>query len=143
MTAATPPLPRPHRPRRKESMSVHRRVRSAWLSLLIVPGLLLVTSAPAAATGARAAVPAAPAAATPPPPPATNCSPVALHPTHFPASPKIDNKLYPLVPGTQFFLDGSVVADDGTVHPHRIATTVTDMTKVIDGVNTLVMFDVD
>jgi hypothetical protein len=118
----------------------HRRVRSAWLSLFIVPGLLLATSAPVAATGARRAVPAAPATATPP---GTDCSPVALHPTHFPATPKIDNKFLPYTPGTQFFLDGSVIANDGTAHPHRIATTVTDLTKVVDGVNTLIVYDVD
>jgi hypothetical protein len=119
----------------------HRRVRSAWLSLFIVPGLLVATSAPATASAARqAAAPAAPATATPP---ATDCSPVSLHRSHFPASPKIDNRFLPLTPGMQFFLDGSVIADDGTAHPHRIATTVTDLTKVVDGVRTLVLFDVD
>jgi hypothetical protein len=111
-----------------------RHLRSAWLSLLVAPGLLLATPAPAAAVGARQAAPAAAA---------TNCSPVPLLAKRFPAIPKIDNRFSPLVPGTQFFLDGVVIADDGTSHPHRIATTVTDLTKVIDGVRTMVMFDVD
>lgn len=36
-----------------------------------------------------------------------------------------------------------MVAEDGTSHPHRIATVVTDLTKVVDGVRALVVFDVD
>jgi hypothetical protein len=111
-----------------------RHLRSAWLSLLVVPGLLLATPAPAAAVGARQAAPAAAA---------TNCSPVPLLAKRFPAIPKIDNRFSPRVPGMQLFLDGVVIADDGTSHPHRIATTVTDLTKVIDGVRTMVTFDVD
>jgi hypothetical protein len=113
-----------------------RHLRSAWLSVLVLPGLLLAASTPAAAGGVRQAAPAAAAAAT-------NCSPLPLKPKRFPGTPKIDNRFSPLVPGMQFFLDGVVIADDGTSHPHRIATTVTDLTKVIDGVRTIVMFDVD
>jgi hypothetical protein len=111
----------------------HRRPRSAWLGLLVAPGLLLASPAPAAA---GAASPAAAAAAT-------SCSPVALEPTRFPATPRVDNRFQPMVPGMQFSLDGVVIADDGTSHPHTILTTVTDLTKVIDGVRTIVIYDVD
>jgi hypothetical protein len=114
----------------------HRHLRSAWLGVLLVPGLLLATSAPAAAGAVRQAAPAAAVAAT-------NCGPVPLEPKRFPGTPKIDDRFSPLVPGMQFFLDGVVIADDGTSHPHRIATTVTDLTKVIDGVRTVVIYDVD
>jgi hypothetical protein len=55
----------------------------------------------------------------------------------------VDNRFYPLVPGTRSVLDGFVIGDDGLHHPHRIETTVTDLTKVIDGVRTLVVYDVD
>jgi hypothetical protein len=48
-----------------------------------------------------------------------------------------------MVPGMQFLLDGFVIADDGSRHPHRIETTVTDLTKVIDGVPSIVIFDRD
>jgi hypothetical protein len=123
----------------KEAGPVFARIRrrSIWLGVLAVPALLLAASPPAAAAvGARPAAPAV-AAAT------STCSPVPLGRSHFPAVPRIDNRFYPLTPGTQFFLDGFVVADDGTKHPHRIATTVTDLTKVIDGVRTVVVFDVD
>jgi hypothetical protein len=110
-----------------------RSFRSVLLGLLAVPGLLLGTAPPAAAAPTPGTAPVI----------ASNCSPERLIRDHFPASPTITNRFYPLVPGTQFFLDGSVIADDGTAHPHRIATTVTDLTKMVDGVRALVVFDVD
>src|SRR5689334_10924407 len=110
-------------------MSTYRRIRLALLGLLAVPGLLLVAAPPAAATTATVG--------------ATDCSPLPLHPGQFPDSPKVDNRFQPMVPGTQFFLDGTVVDDNGVAHPHRIATTVTDLTKVVDGVRAIVVFDVD
>jgi hypothetical protein len=117
-------------------MPILRRVRAVLLSLLVLPGLLLVTSLPAAAAGPR------PSAATKSVG-ASDCSPLPLHRDQFPDSPKIDSRFYPLVPGMQFFLDGVVLDQNGTAHPHRIATVVTDLTKVVDGVRSLVVFDVD
>jgi hypothetical protein len=110
-------------------MSTYRRIRLALLSLLAVPALLLAAAPPAAAATATVG--------------ATDCSPLPLQRADFPASPKIDNRFYPLTPGMQFFLDGSVIDDAGVAHPHRIATTVTDLTKVVDGVRSVVVFDVD
>jgi hypothetical protein len=54
----------------------------------------------------------------------------------------ISNKTFPLVPGTQLVLDGTVVRGGATV-PHRVVFTVTDVTKVINGVRTLAIWDVD
>ncbi len=51
---------------------------------------------------------------------------------------EIDNEWSPLVPGTQMILEG--VADD---LPHRVVFTVTDLVKEIDGVPTIVLWDVD
>ncbi len=51
---------------------------------------------------------------------------------------EIDNDWSPLVPGTQMILEG--VADD---LPHRVVFTVTDLTKVINGVRTAVIWDTD
>jgi hypothetical protein len=123
-------------------MSSHRSIRSVLLSILVLPGLLwtIPTAVAAAAPAGQARAPSAVATASAA---ATNCSPLPLEPTHFPSSPKVDNRFLPLVPGMQFFLDGSVIANDGTSHPHRISTTVTDLTKVVDGVRTIVIFDVD
>ena len=117
-------------------MPIQRRVRAILLSLLVVPGLLLASSLPAAAAGQRPATTAKSVGAT-------DCSPLPLGRAEFPDSPTIDNRFYPLVPGMQFFLDGVVVTEDGVSHPHRVATVVTDLTKVVDGVRALVVFDVD
>lgn len=111
----------------------HRSFRSALLSLLALPGLLLGTTVPAAAAPS-------PDTATVG---ATNCSPLPLQRDEFPASPKVTNRFYPLVPGMQFFLDGNVIDEAGVAHPHRVATTVTDLTKVVNGVHAMVIFDVD
>jgi hypothetical protein len=54
----------------------------------------------------------------------------------------IDNRWIPLAPGTQFVWDGETVVD-GEAVPHRIVLTITDMIKVIDGVETRVAYDED
>lgn len=53
-----------------------------------------------------------------------------------------DNKWFPLQPGTQFTYTGTV-DDDGETVPAMVVFTVTDMTKEIFGVNTLVIWDQD
>jgi hypothetical protein len=54
----------------------------------------------------------------------------------------ITNTTFPLVPGSQLTLEGTVVRGGVTV-PHRVVFTVTDLTKVINGIRTLVIWDVD
>jgi hypothetical protein len=55
---------------------------------------------------------------------------------------RIDNRFSPLVPGTQYVLTG--VANRGLgLLPHNVVFTVTDMVKVIDGVECLVLWDRD
>jgi hypothetical protein len=58
-------------------------------------------------------------------------------PTH------IDNKYLPLKPGTQFVYEGSAIVDEEGRQPRRVVTTVTDLSKVIDGVRTLVISEED
>lgn len=114
----------------------YERLRSSWLSVLIVPTLLSAGCTPALPSiGGQAAAPSPNAAG--------NCSALPIEPKAFPSIPKVDNRFLPFLPGMQFFLDGFVTADDGSRHPHRIDTTVTQLTKVIDGVNTIVIFDRD
>lgn len=55
----------------------------------------------------------------------------------------INNKWMPLIPGTQFVYNGTTVEDDGQEVPHRIEINVTDLTKVIGGVNTVITWDLD
>lgn len=54
----------------------------------------------------------------------------------------IDNRWLPLVPGTEFVFEGRLRVAEGDI-PHRVVLTVTDLTKVIDGVRTLVIWDRD
>jgi hypothetical protein len=55
---------------------------------------------------------------------------------------KINNKWNPLIPGMQFTLNG--VADrGGGLLPHQVVTTVTDLTKVINGVRAVVILEKD
>ena len=60
----------------------------------------------------------------------------------FQTSPKVDNKWFPLTPGTQYTTTGTVVNAEGTTE--RVVThSVTGLTKVIDGVKTQVIWDRD
>jgi len=54
----------------------------------------------------------------------------------------IDNPWLPLTPGTRWVWEGLTVAE-GESTPHRVVFVVTDLTKVIDGVNAVVGYDQD
>jgi hypothetical protein len=62
--------------------------------------------------------------------------------TKFSDSTTIDNKWFPLRVGTQFIFEGRSDRGQGRL-PHRVIFTVTDLSKVIDGVRTRVMWDQD
>ena len=60
----------------------------------------------------------------------------------FPVRPEIDNRWLPLVPGRQLVLQGtSRVTGQST--DHEVTFTVTDLTKMIGDVNSVVVYDVD
>ncbi len=63
-------------------------------------------------------------------------------PKNFDRSTHIDNKWFPLKPGTRFVYEGFTI-EDGKRVPHRVVFTVTDLTKVIGGVRTVVTWDQD
>ena len=65
-----------------------------------------------------------------------------LRPNRFPALPSVNNPYLPYVAGTQTVLRGTVTSG-GIPHPHKIVTTVTDLTKMIDGVRTAVVYEQD
>ena len=58
------------------------------------------------------------------------------------SSATIDNEWLPLTPGTRWVWKGST-EEDGESIPHRLVFTVTDLTKVINGVRTVVGYDRD
>ncbi len=66
-----------------------------------------------------------------------------FEPKKFNDPTQIDNEWMPLKPGTRFVYEGANVEDDGKVVPHRLEITVTDLTKVIGGVPSLVTWDLD
>jgi hypothetical protein len=61
----------------------------------------------------------------------------------FSKSTTIDNTWFPLSPGTRLTFEGLTNGDDGERIPHSVEFTVTDMTKVIDGVRTVVGYELD
>jgi hypothetical protein len=65
-----------------------------------------------------------------------------IDPNNFDDPTNIDNEWWTLKPGTQYIFEGFDVVD-GEKTFHRIIFTVTDLTKVINGVRTLVIFDRD
>jgi hypothetical protein len=63
-------------------------------------------------------------------------------PANFDQPTEIDNKWLPLKPGTQFVYEGSSIVDERR-ESHRVVFTVTDLTKVVEGVSTVVGWDRD
>ena len=62
--------------------------------------------------------------------------------TNFDNSTRVDNKWFPLEPGAHSVFEGSAI-DDGERISRRVVTTVTDLTKEINGVNTMVVWERD
>jgi hypothetical protein len=65
-----------------------------------------------------------------------------IDPKNFDNPIKIDNLYMPLIPGTKFVFEG-VTVEDGETTPHRIEYIVTDLTKIINGIRTRVIYDKD
>jgi len=63
-------------------------------------------------------------------------------PNNFKNSTNIDNQWLPLKPGTQWVFEGYTLENNEQV-PHRVVITVTDLIKVIDGVRSVVTWDLD
>src|SRR5205085_38795 len=100
-----------------------------WVALrVLAAALLLCTQAEAAAA---AALPAAACGRAP-----------AFDDDHFSHPTRIDNPWLPFTPGTQFILNGRSNSGNRRV-PHQVILTVTNLTKVIDGVRALVLWDRD
>src|SRR5215204_4831669 len=129
---------------------------------LAVAGALVVASVTAACsagasqetapTPSPTPTPTQVAASTPSPTPSPRPSSPAVQrvnadykkfdPKNF-SEPTCDlNKWYPLVPGTQTLRDGSITRGSRKLH-HQLRVTVTDVTKVVNGVRTVLVLDQD
>ena len=75
-------------------------------------------------------------------PPGAGGTQPAGHRGQFSAPARVDNRMFPLVPGTQFVYQGTV-SETGEPKPHSVVFTVTDLTKKIHGVTTVVAWDRD
>lgn len=105
------------------------RVRTAvGVSLLLLVGSACVSDA--RSNAARAASAGQPITAK------------DFDPTNFDRSIKIDNEWFPLRPGTQLVFEGSS-REEGRRVRHREVFSVTDLTKVVNGVRTVVIWDRD
>ena len=62
--------------------------------------------------------------------------------TNFDDSATVDNTWFPLVPGAYSVFEGSAI-DDGERISRRVLTTVTDLSKEINGVNSAVVWERD
>lgn len=67
----------------------------------------------------------------------------AFDPNNFDRSTEITNKWMPMLPGTQWAYEGTAVDDEGNKFERRIEFTVTDLSKEINGVRTVVAWIVD
>jgi len=74
---------------------------------------------------------------------AADCGPISsFDPSNFSHSTRVDNRWYPLVPGTQYVLEGRANRGGGVL-PHRVVIVVTDLVKVVDGARAVVLWDRD
>ena len=67
---------------------------------------------------------------------------IAFDAANFGDPTTIDNEFFPLIPGTQVVFEGDANRGAGQL-THRVIITVTDLTKVIDGVRTVVVWERD
>lgn len=120
---------------------------AVWLLMVLVSGCGRA-STPAAPTAAPAVAPAPTVVPTPASEPAAEATIdfesqlETLDRNNFDNPTTIDNEWFPLRPGTQWVYEG-VTEEAGQQIPHRVIFTVTDLTKVIDGVRTIVVWDQD
>ena len=103
------------------------RVRPAILTILVTFLLCFANSVAASADDGR-------------PPPCNTAA--QFDPANFPNPPKIDNQWDPRTPGTQFILSGEADRGGGLL-PHQVVSTVTDLTKMINGVPAMVILEED
>jgi hypothetical protein len=127
--------------------------------LRAIPLLCLSVVFAAAGCGAIATPSTSTPGATASPPPATSTPAPTSAPTPTPAPTEtlfeafdytnfsdpttVDNDYFPLLPGTRLVFTGATNGDEGERIPHRVEFTVTDMTKVVDGVRTVVGYELD
>jgi hypothetical protein len=100
--------------------------------------VVLSVSALLSACGDKGSSPDPGPASSPPP----FASDADFDPANFSNPTEVTNPWFPLVPGTRFTWEGHAT-DDGERVSRAVVFTVTDLTKVVDGVRTIVAWDRD
>jgi hypothetical protein len=113
--------------------------RARALAVIGVLSALPLAACGSSGTGEQAASPQPSTAAA-----AAKASPAAVQGgrNRFSAPTRVDNPMFPLVPGTQFSYAGRL-SEGGHSTPHIVVFTVSSLTKVIHGVTTVVAWDRD
>ena len=70
-------------------------------------------------------------------------SEAVITPEQFRRSTVIDNKWSPMRPGSRWTYEGTSQEDDGKIVPHRIVITTTGLKKILNGIQTVVSYDLD
>ena len=109
-----------------------QRVRSLVLRLAFALVLLPVMGVGVAGATSPITIPAC----------STNQSKFYFDPGWFTRPTQINNQFLPLKPGTQLVLSGTANTG-GVPNGHKVVFTITDLTKVINGVKTVVVWDRD
>jgi hypothetical protein len=74
---------------------------------------------------------------------AADCAPASpFDAANFTSSTRVNNRWYPLVPGTQYILEGRADRGGGPL-PHQVILTVTDLVKTVRGARAVVLWDRD
>jgi hypothetical protein len=105
----------------------------------------VATAPPASAAPRATAVPSATATLPPTgsgPPATTESVTETIDYGNFSDPTTIDNTWFPLRPGTKLAHTGAGNVD-GVRTPHRVVMVVTDLTKVIDGIRTVLIYELD
>lgn len=108
-------------------MFCKQRAPFALLSTLAVLLLLLISVGAAGASTGRAQ--------------ANPCE--DFDPNTFARSATVDNQWFPLKPGTRHIYEGATEETAGTRINHRVEFVVTDLTKVIEGVRNVAIWELD
>jgi len=113
--------------------------RAGALAVIGALSALPLAACGSSGTGQQAASPQPSTAAA-----AAKASPAAAQGgrNRFSAPTRVDNPMFPLVPGTEFSYTGRIF-EGGHNTPHTVVFTVSSLTKVIHGVNTVVAWDRD
>src|SRR3989337_2813442 len=125
-----------------EMRHLHLVYAVATLFLMVLASACSGAAAPAATTAAPTSAPPPTATSTPEPTIDFEKHLEDFDPANFDDPTNIDNQWFPLKPGMQYTYEG-VTEEGGETIPHRVIIIVTNLTKVIDGVRTVVTWDQD